>query len=517
MKTKIQKLKDEIQRHFKDNDEIIDVFISSVITHSSILLWAAHGKAKSLLAEVTAKAIGVPFSRVQGSQGLTETKYLARYNIAKLMKGEEEVKWRDFVSARIKFLDEVNRVHPTVLNGLFSMLAEKILVYGDERREVQKFVFIGTMNPADEGTYQLPTPFVDRFDVCLPLLSTTMLTKTDLMSVQGLDVKQVISEDEFNEIHDAVETVKVPRVVSVQIATYIRDLQLCVHGDKEFLTNYPQCCAECRFKENVCGKLDNKFPVSDRAFLSTLKIAKGIALIHGRKEVTNDDALIALKYALFHRARLLMTHAKGYETQLTAIEYVMQALQRREIERSDLLKAARDVNQGDRPVEDLLQFKRNDLLAEELYESLMKKDGIKRQNYVEKIDTMTLEEMERTLQQLTSGDLEVDNMEEVIDLIETKLTDATTYKNNVPEKTFKTLARNMGKISESVKEVILEKYGEEPEGSHFVNFAKGKIKFKGNVRTKTVDVEIMVENVTMLRQLQENGVMPSDKPSKKKN
>ena len=198
-----------VLEYFKGNPEIPTVFMAGAISRSKILLEGSHGKGKTYVAELTSKVMGLDLSIVQGSAGLTESKFLARYDVADLMKGKETVDWKQFVDADLKLFDEINRVHPSILNGIFTMLARDRLDFGDESKELKPYVFVGTMNPADSGTYQIPLPLYDRFDISILTESVGFTDKLQILANQKKDPEPVLQNGDMAKIWEEVETVKV--------------------------------------------------------------------------------------------------------------------------------------------------------------------------------------------------------------------------------------------------------------------------------------------------------------------
>ena len=76
------------------------------------------------------------------------------------------------------------------------MLAERIVIFGDKRQDIPSFTFIATMNPADSGTYELPAPFWDRFDITVLLPSIRFSDKLDIISGAQNGVKSVLRNQE---------------------------------------------------------------------------------------------------------------------------------------------------------------------------------------------------------------------------------------------------------------------------------------------------------------------------------
>ncbi len=452
----IKKVEVEIKKKFKGNEEIIKPYLASVFTNSSILLVSSHGKAKSLLADVTSQVLGLSVSRINGSAGLTESKYLARFNVAKLMQGIEQVDWSDFNYAKIKYVDEINRVHPTVLNGMFTMLAEKISVFGSNKLKLEPFIFIATMNPSDEGTFMMPAPMVDRFDICFPIKSTSVLTKNDTLGVEDVKVDNVCSEKEFNDITAQINKVTLERKFLIILSSYIRGLQICKHGDKEYLTNFPQCCEKCTYNKNVCALIDNRNPISDRTFKNIVKISKGLAFIEGLSTVNLNHIQESFKFVMYHRIELLATETKEYSSKGEIIEQILNKLNEKETSRGKAILTLTESIRTKNPslllsVDDYFH---NDLVLEELKNDLESQGKLGKINYIDSLKNMSMQELEDTEQKITTGGLVINNTKEILEEISKLLQNFYTSIGSLYEGDFMRKCKEVSKFSKGFAEKI---------------------------------------------------------------
>jgi len=382
-RTKAQEVFTELTAHYKGDTTVPELFLAGVFSRSKILLEGAHGKGKSMIAELTAAITGASYSRVQGSQGLTESKYLATMDVPQLMQGKQQVIWLPFVDAQIKVFDEWNRAHPSTLNGLFELMAEGCIDYAGERRQVGDYAFIGTMNPADSGTYEVPPPLMDRFDICLPTASVNYGDKVELLlgriNGQTKRAKRVLQDGELEAIWAEVAAVKVSTEQVEKLARVERTLQVCEHGDKEYLQNFPASCENCRFKEGVCSLIGNRWPASERPALSTIQVAKGLAYLRGRNKLANKDIEDVLPYVFYHRLELLGTFQSKQATKAQAIRAVFNKIQKAETERVQALELIAKAEAGKvdvvKATEDLKQWSDNDLVLAEIAEAALKSLG----------------------------------------------------------------------------------------------------------------------------------------------
>lgn len=376
----------EIQRCFQGNITAKH-FLAGIISKANVLLESAHGKGKSYIAELAGKVLNTTCSRCQGTIGLQESQFNASPDIPLLMKGVMKVNWSPFLDAQIKFFDEFNRIPPQTFSALLSILAEQTAHYGNEKKELDPFSFIATMNPADSGTFEVPMPVYDRFDICLTLPSPNCIEKVKILKIQSEKPQQILEIGDLAKIWAEVDKVKINNSEIMDMATFTRELQVCAYGDREYLTNFPACCDEgtrkdeggCKYKEHICSKLDHRYPVSERANLSAIKIAKGIAYLDGRTTVNEDDIFESLPLVLTHRVKFMAAFESQFATKREAIDQMIRIVGNRQKERSkpmDMLSDYWDFKRtGDAKGKDmnkcrgdLVEASKNDLVIKEAFE-----------------------------------------------------------------------------------------------------------------------------------------------------
>ncbi|MFA5778759.1 MAG: MoxR family ATPase [Elusimicrobiota bacterium] len=371
IKDMVEKIRNGLLNVYCGPAEIIDLFLAGVITRSNILLTGACGKGKSFLCEAAAKFLNCSFSRVQGGQGLTESKMIATYDIAQLMQGKEVVLWRDFCSTKFRMFDEINRCHPTVINSTFSMLAEGIIIYGNHRIKVGDAVFVATMNPDDSGTYQMSPPFLDRFHFTIPMPSVKANFKEKMSKIQGIQLKPVLEENEIDRLWKYADSITIPENIKFSLANMVRTLQLCQNGEKEFLTNFPGICKTCRFSEFICAKIEPASTISERVYISALKILKGYAVIHYNRPLQIQDLINILPYVLLQRIKFVDSFEKENFNKINAVKALVNELHKKEIERERFFEIISELKPDDKAgLQNLESWAKNDLLLKEYYDEI---------------------------------------------------------------------------------------------------------------------------------------------------
>lgn len=152
--------------------------LTSLLNHGTMLVTGAPGIGKTTGAEFAGHFFtgtsleDILASEIKGNPQKTEEKMIARFHTGKLITtGEELVLPRKFLKCPIKIVDEVNRMPADVTSILMDLADTGNAIYGDQLLKAAQGPFFATANYADEGTFQLTPPFLDRFDVAVMVTS----------------------------------------------------------------------------------------------------------------------------------------------------------------------------------------------------------------------------------------------------------------------------------------------------------------------------------------------------------
>ncbi len=163
--------------------------LTSLLNHGTMLLTGAPGVGKTTSAELAGHFFnGVDLdeilsAEIQCNPQLTEEKIIASYDLGKLMNGGEKIVVPSaFLNCPVKILDEVNRMPADVASIIMKLVDSGKASYGGQILNAQKGPLFATANYADEGTFQLTPPFLDRFDVAVMVTSPLPL---DLGEIRG--------------------------------------------------------------------------------------------------------------------------------------------------------------------------------------------------------------------------------------------------------------------------------------------------------------------------------------------
>ena len=310
LKNLVLKLEKEIRERFIGNEEQVRSIILNLLhRRSTALIRAPRGLGKSTLMLLLLKGIyGNDFVIVSGASEVKRGEIVGRLHIPSLVnEGEEKVIWSAFIKSPGKGLDEVNRLNPYTVAGIYHMLQfGEVWAYG-HRYGVKDYTLIGNENPHDETTFIHSPPFYDRFDICVYLNSLSFSEKFKLEEINEKfkseiveSMPQVITEEELAEIRKEVEEVELNVEIKGFINLIIRDLQACIRNKEYSEVKPPVLCEGCHFARDLCSMV--KEGVSERGTLVLTNLAKAKLWLHGR--VTLEDILTFLRWVLPHRIKL---------------------------------------------------------------------------------------------------------------------------------------------------------------------------------------------------------------------
>ncbi|MHA1168824.1 MAG: AAA family ATPase, partial [Candidatus Hodarchaeales archaeon] len=280
--------------------------LNALLPRSAMLLSGGYGGGKTSIVTLLGRMItSQTLDKIQegilrGHPNLTEEKMIATLKPGPLLsKGEQVVIWRDFVKAKWKIVDEVNRLSEYNQNILLSLLAEGRIKYYDEIHQMEDFTLYATLNPGGTGTFRLGLPFLDRFVLSLPITSPSLSDNEIIIHGQderlfGYDenyqVPAILSFSELNEIKLQIEKIKVTDTAERFIQTIIRETTVCERVEKTLVYETVgreiggRLCESCHWnvQKSICNKIIT--PLSTRALKDLKRVSKALAWICGEKQ-----------------------------------------------------------------------------------------------------------------------------------------------------------------------------------------------------------------------------------------
>jgi MoxR-like ATPase len=260
--------------------EPLEVVLSALSLGGHVLLEGVPGVAKTLLANATARALGVKFRRLQFTPDMLPSDVTGT---VALRAGE--LRFRPGpVFANVLLADEVNRTPPKTQAALLEAMQEgQVTVDGESHPLPDPFLVVATQNPVEyEGTYPLPEAQRDRFLVRVDLgypdeaaeRAMLALTRRGLTPAALDEVRAVAGPEDLRAAREQVDATEVGEDVIGYVVAIVR-----------------------RTRELPSVSLG----ASPRAAVHLLGASKAAARLAGRGYVTPDDVSRMAVSVLHHR------------------------------------------------------------------------------------------------------------------------------------------------------------------------------------------------------------------------
>lgn len=257
----------------------IKLAVAAFLAGGHVLLEDIPGVGKTLLAKALSRSIGGSFGRVQGTADLLPS------DLTGVSVYEDDSRSWSFrpgpLFNNIALVDELNRATPRTQSALLEAMAERqVTVDGESHALPQPFLVIATQNPhGDLGTFPLVAGQRDRFAVSLSL------------GLPGREAERLLVAGTGGEPRLAA----LQPIADLQYWMNLREQvdQIFVH---QIVTDYALDLIDL-----VRSRAGRDQPLSTRAALILLKVARANALVSGRKHVTPDDVQAVAPAVLAHR------------------------------------------------------------------------------------------------------------------------------------------------------------------------------------------------------------------------
>jgi MoxR-like ATPase len=218
----------EVAKVAVGQQETVELLVAATAVGGHVLLEGVPGVAKTLVANATARALGISFRRVQFTPDMLPSDLTGTMTL----QGGELVFRPGPVFTSVLLADEVNRTPPKTQAALLEAMQERQVTVGGETHPLpDPFLVVATQNPIEyEGTYPLPEAQLDRFlfklDVGYPDEEgeRAMLRLPHRgVAPAGLEgVESVAAADELLGARDEVDAVTVADEVAGYVTALVR-------------------------------------------------------------------------------------------------------------------------------------------------------------------------------------------------------------------------------------------------------------------------------------------------------
>ena len=273
----------EVAKVVVGQDEVLDAVLAAFAVGGHVLLEGVPGVAKTLLANATARALGVEFRRVQFTPDLLPSDVTGTMTL----QGRQLTFRPGPVFTNVLLADEVNRTPPKTQAALLEAMQERqVTVEGQAHPLPDPFLVVATQNPIEyEGTYPLPEAQLDRF---LAKVDVGYPSEADEVTLLGMAHRGVMpaSLDQVTPVATARDLVRAR--AEVDAVTVTDEVAAYVAGVVRRTRELPSVA----------------LGASPRAAVHLLAAAKARACLAGRTFVTPDDVVGVAAPVLRHRLLL---------------------------------------------------------------------------------------------------------------------------------------------------------------------------------------------------------------------
>jgi MoxR-like ATPase len=293
----------EVSKVVVGHDDVVQQLLVALLVGGHVLLEGAPGVAKTLTANATARALGLPFRRLQFTPDMLPSDVTGTMTL----RGGELTFRPGPVFTNVLLADEINRTPPKTQSALLEAMQEQhVTVEGEPRPLPDPFLVVATQNPIEyEGTYPLPEAQLDRFLMKVDIGYPDEATERAILTLRhrGVapstleDVQPVLSAADLKEARDELDSTGVSDEVVAYVTSIVR---------------------ETRTLPSV------ELGASPRAAVHLLAAARGEARLDGRGFVTPDDVAAVAPAVLRHR---LILHAEAELERYRPDDAVAAALQ----------------------------------------------------------------------------------------------------------------------------------------------------------------------------------------------
>jgi MoxR-like ATPase len=306
----------------------------NLMTSRRMVFIGAPGRGKTSMATLMGLLAGAPLQTVRravqhGHPQLTVQDLLGHPLPHHLLEarsaGDIRVAWRDWISLRVKIIDEYNRIPTKTQSALLSLMAEGYAeVYEQVINAGTSAWFLTANDDLGGGTFPVIDALKDRIDLvvrCTPFHSQNLAVLAERIASarsaeEFIPSDLVFGPEELDRAGAEVRAIPVPDDVLDLLGFFLGQLDFCRRASDrlEYMNKDTLhlagrrvghvCTEDCPLdkQENLCSQTENG--VSPRAFQAVVHFAKALAYFRGKPAVGIDDFRQILPWALFDKLKL---------------------------------------------------------------------------------------------------------------------------------------------------------------------------------------------------------------------
>ena len=325
---------------FQLPDPIIrrSLFASLLVENGIVLLTGTYGTGKTQLVHLVRKLFfsdgngGYEYDYETCHQELTAFDVLYHLDLAELQRGREVVHPKRMLTARLKFLNEIQRANASFFNSLLPLLSERRVTYRDVEWAAPDFLCVMDRNPLDSGSSEIPEAFLDRVDFSFEIPAIHLEEHVRLQELRrrpngfhwgGLDelTEGATEFGQLLEIWEDVKRVDIPARATHLSGMLVDAFRLCIVTERSNARpDFDLNCADCQFKGEICSHL-SRVP-GQRVTNSLLRLAQALAWVDGAAAVADEHLFAAAPWSLAHRVALRPEELRKQPSELAWLQEV---------------------------------------------------------------------------------------------------------------------------------------------------------------------------------------------------
>jgi MoxR-like ATPase len=310
-------VRDSVSQAVVVDEHVIRLLAVALLAHGHALIEDVPGVGKTLLAKAFSRALGMGFSRVQGTPDLLPSDVLG----ASVLEGSGFRFIPGPIFTNVLLVDEINRATPRTQSALLEAMEEgHASIEGETRELPDPFFVLATENPIElEGTFALPEAQLDRFLVRIRLgypdrAGEARIARRYRESAEPLEAVTLVAQpDELLAMRDSVRTID----VSAPVEDYIVDL-----------------VRETRIRPEL------SLGGSPRSTMALYRATQAWAYLAGRDFVLPDDVKALVPAVLGHRIMLDIDRQLRGSTTEEVIEGVLGSVAAPPVQIDDVERGA---------------------------------------------------------------------------------------------------------------------------------------------------------------------------------
>lgn len=280
MSQQIQEIISQTSNVVLDKQPEIRLALACMLARGHLLIEDVPGVGKTTMVQALGRLSGLETKRIQFTIDLLPADILG----GQIYRSKED-KFEFHqgpIFCQLLLADELNRASPRTQGALLQAMEEnQVSVDGQTYDLPHPFLVIATQNPHQQmGTFPLPESQLDRFLMSLELNYASKMTEIEIFKqadrknlLDGL--KSLLSAADFISLQKKVDQV----LVSDKVALYVSDL----------------------LDRSRRPKHDDALPLSTRAGLALIRMAKAWAFLDNRNYLQAEDIQAVLVPVLGHR------------------------------------------------------------------------------------------------------------------------------------------------------------------------------------------------------------------------